>query len=83
MEAESIVAAIASPRDRALGYVWLAEALPAAERDRKRGLLEHATVQVHAPAGDGAGPTRKTGSSSWPGSPVAGWISARSRRPAR
>ena len=50
VEAESIVDAIASPRGRALGYVWLAEALPAAERDRKRGLLERATVQVHAPA---------------------------------
>ena len=39
-------------------YVWLAEALPDAERDRKREFLERATVQVHAPpvAGDGADP---------------------------
>ncbi len=55
VEAESIVAAIASPRGRALGYVWLAEAMPATERDRRRGLLERATVQVQAPSGDGRG----------------------------
>jgi hypothetical protein len=53
VEAESIVAAIASQGDRALGYAWLAEALPDAERDRRRGLLEHATVQVRAPRGAG------------------------------
>jgi protocatechuate 3,4-dioxygenase beta subunit len=51
VEAESIVAAIASPG----GYVWLAEALPDTERDRKRGLLERATVQVQAPTGAGHG----------------------------
>ncbi len=62
VEAESIVDAIASPRNRALGYVWLAEALPAAERDRKRRLLERATVQVHAPAGAGRGTDPQTGS---------------------
>ena len=55
VEAESIVAAIANPEVRVLGYVRLAEALPAAERDRKRGLLERATVQVHAPADAGHG----------------------------
>src|SRR5262249_38149524 len=38
---------------RALGYAWLAEALPDAERDRKRGLLERAMVQVRAPRGAG------------------------------
>ena len=55
VEAESIVAAIAIPAGRARGYVALAEALPAAERDRKRRLLEHATVQANAPAGAGRG----------------------------
>ena len=59
VEAESIIAAIASPGDSRLGYVWLAEALPAADRDRKRGLLEHATVQVHAPAGRARGRSSK------------------------
>ena len=41
-----------------LGYAALAAALPAAERDRKRKLLERATVQVHAPpdAGHGTDP---------------------------
>ncbi len=39
VEAESIVAAIASPEKRARGYVWLTEALPASEREQKRGLL--------------------------------------------
>src|SRR5262249_29658937 len=33
VEAESIVAAIENPGDRALGYAWLAEALPDAARD--------------------------------------------------
>lgn len=58
VEAESIAAAIDSPRSRALGYAWLAAALPDSERDRKRGLLERATVQVRAPrdAGPGADP---------------------------
>ena len=57
VEAESIVAAIANPGVRVLGYAALAAALPAAERDRKRKLLERATVQVHAPpdAGHGTG----------------------------
>ncbi len=55
VEAESIIAAIANPGIRVLGYVALAEALPAADRDRKRKLLEHATVQVHAPADAGRG----------------------------
>ncbi len=55
VEAESIVDAIASPRHRALGYVWLAEALPVTERNRRRGLLEHATVHVQAPADDDRG----------------------------
>ena len=58
VEAESIVAAIANPGVRVLGYAALAEALPAAERDRKRRLLERTTVQVHAPpdAGHGTDP---------------------------
>jgi len=55
MEAESIVNAIASPEVRARAYVWLVEALPAQERDRKRRFLELATVQVHIPAGAGGG----------------------------
>ena len=55
VEAESVIAAIASPGNRATGYAWLAEALPDAERDRKRGLLERATVQVRAPTGAGRG----------------------------
>lgn len=61
VEAESIVAAIAGPEDRALGYAWLAAALPDSARDRKRGLLERATVQVHAPrdAGPGSDPRRR------------------------
>ena len=56
VEAESIVAAIANPALRARGYVWLAEAVPAAEpRSRPPRLLERATVQANAPAGGGAG----------------------------
>jgi len=54
IEAESIVNAIASPALRAHAYKWLAEALPAEERDRKRRFLELATVQAHIPAGGGA-----------------------------
>jgi hypothetical protein len=58
VEAESIVAAIANPGDRVFGYAELVAALPAAERDRKRKILERATVQVHAPpdAGHGTDP---------------------------
>jgi hypothetical protein len=54
-EAESIVAAIANPHARVLGYVWLAEALPAAQRERKLKLMEHASAQARAPAGGGQG----------------------------
>jgi hypothetical protein len=54
-EAESVVNAIASPKLRALAYVWLADALSAQERERKSGFLELATVQAHAPAGGGGG----------------------------
>ncbi len=53
VEAESVIAAIPVPDLRASGYVWLAEAVPAGERDRIRGLLERATVSAHAPAGAG------------------------------
>jgi hypothetical protein len=53
VEAESVIAAIASPGDRAWGYASLAEALSETARDRKRGLLERATVQVRAMQGDG------------------------------
>jgi Carboxypeptidase regulatory-like domain len=58
VEAESIVAAIANRGDRVFGYAELVAALPAAERDRKRKILERATVQVHAPpdAGHGTDP---------------------------
>jgi hypothetical protein len=52
-QAESIVTAMETPEDRAFGYLQLAEALPVAERDRKRGLLERATAQHRAAAGDG------------------------------
>ena len=83
VEAESVVAAIASPGTRASAYAWLAADLPDSERDWKRGLLERATVQVRAPAAPGARPTLKYGSASWDASPGVGLTSARSRRPAR
>jgi hypothetical protein len=60
VEAESVVAAIPDPGDRALGYAWLAESLPETARDRRRGLLERATVQVQAPAGAGRGSDPRT-----------------------
>ncbi len=49
-EAESIVAALDSREDQVYGYVLMAAALPAAEIQRRRALLERATVQVRAPA---------------------------------
>jgi hypothetical protein len=52
-QAESIVAAMETPQDRRSGYLRLAEALPVAERERKRGLLERATAQHSAAAGLG------------------------------
>ncbi len=55
VEAESIVAAIANPRVRVLGYVWLAEAFPAADRDRKLKLMEQASARARAPAAAGQG----------------------------
>ncbi len=53
--AVSIVEAIATPRNRGLGYQRLAAALPASERDRKRTLLDRATQQVHEGAADSEG----------------------------
>jgi Carboxypeptidase regulatory-like domain len=53
VEAESIVAALETPVDQVYGYLLMAAALPAAEIQRKRALLERATVQVRAPAGGG------------------------------
>ena len=44
VEAESLVSAIADARERGAGYLWLAAALPATERARKRAFLDHATV---------------------------------------
>ena len=58
-EAESIVNAIASPERRAYAYVFLADALPAGERDRRRGFLDLATVQARAPAGAGIDPQKR------------------------
>ena len=48
--AVSIVEAIATPGNRGLGYQRLAAALPASERDRKRTLLERATLRAHGAA---------------------------------
>ena len=53
VEAESIVAALETREDQVYGYERMAAALPAAEIQRKRSLLERATVQVRAPAGGG------------------------------
>jgi hypothetical protein len=55
-EAESIDNAIESPELRAYAYVWLADALPAGERNRRREFLDLATVQARAPAGPGVDP---------------------------
>jgi hypothetical protein len=52
VEAVSIVEAIATPMNRGLGYQRLAAALPASERDRKRTLLERATLRLHEGAAD-------------------------------
>jgi hypothetical protein len=52
-ESEAVVSAIASPELRALAYVWLNDALPEADRDRKRRFMELATVQARKPAVDG------------------------------
>ena len=53
VEAESIVAALESREEQVYGYGLMAAALPAGEIQRKRALLERATVQVRAPAGGG------------------------------
>ncbi len=53
VEAESIVGALEAREDQVYGYLLMAAALPAAEKQRKRALLERATVQVRAPAGGG------------------------------
>ena len=66
--AVSIVEAIATPRNRGLGYQRLAAALPASERDRKRTLLDRATRRVH----EGAADLRRLGSTCWDRSPRAG-----------
>ena len=59
--AESVVAAIPAASNRCYGYIRLADSLPAVERDRKRGLLDKAMVEVKAPLGaeGGAGPRRR------------------------
>ena len=53
VEAESIVAALESRVEQVYGYLLMATGLPAAEIQRKRALLERATVQVRVPAGGG------------------------------
>ncbi len=53
--AVSIIEAITTPRTRALGYQRLAAASPASERDRKRALLDRASLKVHEGAADPEG----------------------------
>ncbi len=70
-ESESIVAAIVNPHARVMGYVWLAEVLPAAERDRKLKLMEHASAQARAGGGQGIDPQSRL---SELGRVAGGWL---------